>query len=304
MRNMQLAIDAESRAVGIDNSSGIEISPVCRNLEDRDNDDDLEFLSERRERGCRFPGHFFREMGGVNLFVYGEVPRSEQLLKADHASSPARRLTNTTNRFLQVRFEIGRDRRLNQGDADRVLLHCVTEENNTDPVQGLATDYADYTDMSVELDQPQRYRTTLAGTYTHRQPEVLIRLYVVDVEVRIRLKIIPAEHSVVSGCNTSHGEGPVRPGDGRAISIQARAQIPFRDERDLRTGRRRITRVENRAGNAAAVGSDLNIQRTAKIHRAPADGKQSCEHVHSGLNCGVEIEIVRKIRNAKCVSAR
>jgi hypothetical protein len=122
MRDVQLPIDAKNRAIGIDHRCGIEVASVGCGFEDRNHDDNIEFLCQIGQDRGRFARHGFGEMRRVHLLFHGKVPRAEEFLQTNHASALFCRISDAADGLFQIGFKVGGNAGLDERDPYGILL--------------------------------------------------------------------------------------------------------------------------------------------------------------------------------------
>ena len=115
---MHLAIDAEQRAVGVENRGGIVIKTGGAALKERSDDHDAQLARQLAQRFGRGPGDRLGEVEAVVIFLAAEILRAEQLLQADDLRAEFGGLANTAHRRGQVFPGIERAFSLDQPDGE------------------------------------------------------------------------------------------------------------------------------------------------------------------------------------------
>ena len=82
--NVHLPVNAEQRAVGVNDRGGVVINAGGAFLEQRGDDDDLVLLRELLERLGAWAGNFFGQLKILVVFALAEILRAEQFLRANY----------------------------------------------------------------------------------------------------------------------------------------------------------------------------------------------------------------------------
>ena len=117
---MHLPVNAEQRAVGVNDGGGVVINSGGAFLEQRRDDDDFVFLREFAKGVGRRAGNFFREFKILMVFALAKVLRAEQFLRANDVCAVFRGAFDERNCFLQIRVRVGGAGSLDQTQFDNL----------------------------------------------------------------------------------------------------------------------------------------------------------------------------------------
>ena len=129
---MHFAIDAEHRAVCVDDGGRIAIHACRLPLEQRDHQHDAQFLRQPLHGVGRVARDRFRQIEPLALLRFAEVRRLKELLQAHDLRAFTSRLANEPVRPLEVRGDIGCRMVLN--DADGEWIHVPFSLRHLHPV--------------------------------------------------------------------------------------------------------------------------------------------------------------------------
>ena len=114
---MHLAVDAQQRAVGVNDGGGVVINAGGALFKQRGDDDDLVFFRELAKRVGAGAGNFFGQLEILEVFALAKVLRAEKFLRADDLRAVPGGAFGQREGFLKIRVGIRGAGGLDQPDA-------------------------------------------------------------------------------------------------------------------------------------------------------------------------------------------
>jgi len=111
---VHLAVDAQERAVGVNDGSGVVIDAGGAFLKERGDDDGLVFLGEFAKGVGARSGNLFGEQKVFVVFTLAKILRGKQFLCADDFGTGLRGAFGEREGFFQVRVRLGGDGSLDE----------------------------------------------------------------------------------------------------------------------------------------------------------------------------------------------
>ena len=104
VRDVHLAVDAEQRAIGIDDCRRVVVEARGALLEERSDDHDAQFGGERAEAIGGGAGNGFRQIEQPRVFFAAEILRAEQFLQADDLRALSRGFADSLDGTVEIRL--------------------------------------------------------------------------------------------------------------------------------------------------------------------------------------------------------
>ncbi len=126
---MHFPVNAEQRAVRVNDGGGVVINAGGAFLEQRRDDDDFVLLREFLKCLRAWAGNFFGQFKIFVVFALAKILRAEQFLRADDICAHFRGAFGERNCFLQVRVRVGGAGSLDQPqfyDLGGGAFHCIS----------------------------------------------------------------------------------------------------------------------------------------------------------------------------------
>ena len=121
--DVHLAIDAQQRAVGVDDQRGVVIDTRRAPLEYRAYNHDLQFARQTRKALAGGAGNGLRQVEQVGPFLAAEILRAEEFLHADNLRAFAGGFANAPLGFRQILVGVERAGHLDQAHAEFRHVH-------------------------------------------------------------------------------------------------------------------------------------------------------------------------------------
>ena len=103
VRDVHLAVEAEQRAIGVDDRGGVVIEAGGALFEQRRDDDDAQFGGQRAEAVGGRARDGFGEIEQAGVFFAAEILRAEQFLQADDLRALARGFADLFDGMIEIR---------------------------------------------------------------------------------------------------------------------------------------------------------------------------------------------------------
>ena len=118
--DVHLAVDAQKRAIGVNDDGGVVIETGGALLKKRSDDDDLVFLGELLEGRRTRAGDAFGELEILVILALTEILRNEKFLRADDFRAVSGRAFGEAKCLLQIGFGLRTAGVLKQSEGDDV----------------------------------------------------------------------------------------------------------------------------------------------------------------------------------------
>ena len=120
---MHLAIDAQQRAIGVDDERGVVVHAGGAPLEDRAHDDHLQFARQVRETLAGGAGDGLGEIEQFGALLAAEILRAEEFLHADNLRAFPGGVADAPLGFCQILVGVHAAGHLDQAHAEFCQMH-------------------------------------------------------------------------------------------------------------------------------------------------------------------------------------